>query len=219
MPGTAVIDEVELKDVHGGGPPPAPPGGGGPGDGGGETRRPVPQTIYLTAIMLALGAILMFFMALVSAFIVRRGLGGDWKPIELPRILWATTAILILSSVTIEQARRRLKGEDVAGFKQWWYITTALGVAFLCGQSYAWLQLRAAGVYLATNPSSSFFYLLTAAHGLHLLGGILALLYVALRSFQNTHATRATAAETVSIYWHSMDGLWVFLFLLLHLGR
>ena len=84
-------------------------------------------------------------------------------------------------------------------------------------QVIAWRQLAAAGVFLATNPASSFFYVFTAAHGLHLIGGVLALLYVA---FRPTHRlTKGTATEVVSMYWHFMDGLWVFLFLLLLLGR
>ncbi|MBI3406093.1 MAG: heme-copper oxidase subunit III [Acidobacteria bacterium] len=219
MPGTAYIDEIEVRDERGGDPPAAPPSNhGGHGDGEGA-RPPVPQTIYVTAVMLGIGAIVMFFMALVSAYIVRRGMGGDWKSIELPRVLWLTTAILVLSSVTIEQARGRLKENDLGGFRQWWYATVGLGLAFLVGQYSAWLQLRAAGVYLPTNPSSSFFYVLTAAHGLHLMGGILALTYVAFRSWQHTHATRATASEAATMYWHAMDGIWIFLFLLLHLGR
>jgi cytochrome c oxidase subunit 3 len=83
----------------------------------------------------------------------------------------------------------------------------------------AWRLLRAAGVFLNTNPSSSFFYLLTAAHGLHLLGGIIALMYVALRSWNRSRTTQSTAVEVAAIYWHFLDGLWIFLFLLLFLGR
>jgi len=90
---------------------------------------------------------------------------------------------------------------------------------FLVGQLVAWRQLAAGGIFLATNPASSFFYLLTAAHGLHLLGGIVALFYVPFRAWHRSRITQSTAAELTSIYWHFMDGLWVFLFLLLNLGR
>ncbi len=221
MPGSIVLDEVELKD-GGGGLPPAPPGAGGDPLRPRQPQREIPQSIYLTAIALALGTILMFFMALVSAFIVRKGLGGDWQPIELPRILWLTTAVLLASSFTIERARHWLKLGSSLGFTRWWSLTTVLGMAFLLGQLQAWRELRAAGVYLATNPSSSFFYLLTAAHGLHVLGGILVLLYVAVRGVQprpGRHIQPGTAAEVAAVYWHFMDALWVFLFLLLHFGR
>ena len=91
------------------------------------------------------------------------------------------------------------------------------GVLFLVGQVIAWQQLRAAGLFLATNPSSSFFYVFTAAHGLHLLGGVLALTWIL---FRPTHRlTQGTATEVAAMYWHFMDGLWVFLFLLFLLGR
>jgi cytochrome c oxidase subunit 3 len=92
-------------------------------------------------------------------------------------------------------------------------------VLFLAGQFIAWRQLAREGVFLVTNPSSSFFYVLTAAHGLHLLGGILALVYVSRRNWQRARITQATATDVASIYWHCMDGLWVFLFALLYLGR
>jgi cytochrome c oxidase subunit 3 len=94
-----------------------------------------------------------------------------------------------------------------------------LGVLFLAGQLIAWRQLAHEGVFLVTNPSSSFFYVLTAAHGLHLLGGILALLYVSRRNWQRARISQATATDVTSIYWHCMDGLWIFLFALLYLGR
>jgi cytochrome c oxidase subunit 3 len=98
-------------------------------------------------------------------------------------------------------------------------VTTGLGLLFLAGQIVAWRQLAAAGMLLATNPSSSFFYLLTAAHGAHLAGGIFALFYVTFRQWKRSRISQATAAELTSIYWHFMDGLWVFLLVLLTLGR
>jgi len=91
---------------------------------------------------------------------------------------------------------------------------------FLVGQYLAWRQLAAAGVYVATNPSSSFFYLLTGAHGAHLLGGVLALGYVATRAWlDRAWLRRRAAVEATAIYWHSMDGLWIFVLLLLVVGR
>lgn len=217
MPGT-FVDDVETIHSDQGGTPPPPPCGGEDDDSGGGGRA-VPRRAYFTGISLGLAAILMFFMALTSSYIVRKGLGGDWQPVELPRILWLNTLVLLASSATIEVARKRRAARLLAAFRQWWGITTALGALFLVGQVLAWRQLTAAGVYLKTNPASSFFYVLTAAHGLHLTGGVVALLYVALRSWQSSRITQATAAELTSVYWHFMDGLWVFLFLLLYLGR
>jgi cytochrome c oxidase subunit 3 len=170
-------------------------------------------------ITLALGAIMMFFMALTSSFIVRRGTGTDWQAFALPRILWANTLVLLLSSVTLEMARKQLARGAAAAFRNFWMLSTALGLLFVGGQLIAWRQLQAAGVFLNTNPSSSFFYMFTAAHAVHLLGGIAALLFVAFRSWQNSRTTQTVATEVAAIYWHFMDGLWVFLLLLLSLGR
>jgi cytochrome c oxidase subunit 3 len=219
---TAVVDEIELIESGGGGGDRGgqredSPGGGdnrGGSGGGGE----VPQRAYITGITVALAAILMFFMALISAYIVRKGFpNSGWRPLEMPRILWLNTLVLLVSSATIARARRLLRSGNTAGFRQWWWATTALGMAFLWGQVVAWRELAAQGVYLASNPSSSFFYLFTAAHGLHLAGGVIALVAVAVR--QPHRLTRGTAVEVTSIYWHFMDGLWVFLFLILTLGR
>ena len=217
MPGT-VIEDVEVTHAGQGGGT-GMPGGGDDGGGSGGGLPAIPQRAYFTAISMGLGAILMFFMALTSSYIVRKGLGGDWQALRLPSILWLNTLVLLASSGTIEFARRHLSAGEPAAFRRWWGITTALGGLFLLGQLQAWRQLVAAGVYLASNPSSSFFYLLTAAHGVHLLGGIAALLYVAFRAWRRSRITQSTAAEVTSIYWHFMDGLWVFLFLLLQLGR
>lgn len=172
----------------------------------------IPQRTYVTGIIVALAGIFAFFMALVSAYVVRKGSGDDWRHLALPGVLWLNTAVLIGSSLTLIRSRRRLAAGDETGSRQWWGVTAVLGVLFLCGQLIAWRQLAAAGIYLATNPSGSFFYLLTAAHGVHLLGGVIALLFVAFRPTR--YLGRGTATKVISLYWHSMAGLWIFLFLL-----
>jgi cytochrome c oxidase subunit 3 len=217
-----VIEEPPTAQVavHDAGIGPGGPGGGRDGEPGpGGRGRSAPQRSYVTGLTMGLAAILMFFMALVSAFIVRKGLSDDWRAFPLPPILWVNTGILLASSVTIQVARRRLARLDISGFRHWWGMTTALGLLFLAGQLVAWRQLANEGVYLATNPSSSFFYLLTAAHGIHLIGGIVALIVIGLRGWQKARVTRSTATEMAAVYWHFMDGLWIFLFLLLMLGQ
>ncbi|HXN98938.1 MAG TPA: heme-copper oxidase subunit III [Candidatus Acidoferrales bacterium] len=223
MPGSTVADEIELIGTGKGGGGSSSGNDGNAGGGGDDWKNSfgsarVPQRAYVTGMTIALGGVLMFFMALVSAYIVRKDMPNSaWVPFNIPRILWLNTAILIASSFTLARSRSRFLADDDAGFRHWWGVTTVLGIFFLIGQVIAWRQLAAAGVFLATNPASSFFYVFTAAHGLHLLGGVLALLYVA---FRPTHRlTKGTATEVVSMYWHFMDGLWVFLFLLLLLGR
>jgi cytochrome c oxidase subunit 3 len=223
VPSTIVTEEIEL--IHSG---KGPGGGSFSGDGGnggddgdtgdssGATR--VPQRAYITGMFIALAGILMFFMAFVSAYIVRKDMPNSaWIPLQVPRILWLNTLILIASSVTLGRAHNRFTAKDEDGFRHWWATTTFLGILFVAGQIVAWRQLAAQGIFLATNPSSSFFYVFTGAHGLHLLGGILALLYVQFRATKKV--ARGTAIEVVSMYWHFMDGLWIFLFLLLDLGR
>jgi cytochrome c oxidase subunit 3 len=96
---------------------------------------------------------------------------------------------------------------------RWLYVTAFLGVVFVAGQYAAWLQLRSEGLYLATNPASSFFYLLTAVHALHVLGGLGGLTYV-LRKL-HTVVLRRSTLDTFSRYWHFMGILWVYLLLLI----
>jgi cytochrome c oxidase subunit 3 len=164
-------------------------------------------------------SILMFFMALASAFLVRKATSGDWVPVHIPALLWINTAVLLISSGTLELARKHLAKADGAGFKTYWMLTTALGLGFLIGQVVAWRQLAHQGIYLATNAASSFFYIFTGAHALHLIGGIAALGYVARQNFSEANVTRSVAAEVTSYYWHFLDALWLFLLTLLYLGR
>jgi cytochrome c oxidase subunit 3 len=161
----------------------------------------------------------MFFMALASAFLVRRGTSTDWIPVHLPPILWLNTLILLGSSATLELARRRLARSDIPGFRKLWILTTCLGVLFLVGQLVAWRQLAAQGIFIASNPSSSFFYIFTAAHAVHLFGGVGALFFVSLRKFERARISLPAASEITSYYWHFMDALWVFLLALLYLGK
>lgn len=223
-PVATITEDLELKPraTNDGGRGGGHASGGGPGGDSGDAQQfgngDVPQRAYVTGITVGLAAILMFFMALVSAYIVRKGFpNSGWQPLEPPPVLWLNTVVLLASSATIVKARRRLAAHDESGFRHWWLVTTALGIIFLGGQLLAWRQLAHAGVYVESNPSSSFFYVFTAAHGLHLLGGLIGLLAVAIRPPQRL--TLGTATEVAGIYWHFMDGLWVFIFLLLFLGR
>ena len=119
----------------------------------------------------------------------------------------------------MELARRRLALADVNRFRTLWFGATALGLVFLAGQLVAWGQLISQGVYMASNQASSFFYVFTGLHGLHLLGGVAALLYVSFRKFEKASVSLSVAAEVTSYYWHFMDGLWLFLLALLYFGR
>ncbi len=174
-----------------------------------------------SAIWVGIAAICMSFAAFTSALIVRQGSSTDWRHITLPPVLFLSTLLLLASSVTLEVARRRvaayMNGTDanVAQPRLWLYFTLGLGLLFVGGQFMAWLQLRSQGLYLATNPNSSFFYVFTAIHALHVLGGLAGLLRV-MRKLGNATLRRSTL-NAASYYWHFMGVLWVYLFLLLWL--
>jgi len=193
--------------------------GGGRGGEDGEGLHYSPAR-YRIAVWVAIAGIVMLFTALASAYIVRSASGNDWRPIVMPKVLWLSTTVIIVSSITIEISRRSLKRLNDAGYGRWLIVTVALGLGFVASQLIAWRQLARQGLYMASNPHSSFFYLFTAAHGVHLLGGILALTYLLLRT-RKRRATvegelkRLGAAEAAAIYWHFMDGLWICLFALL----
>jgi cytochrome c oxidase subunit 3 len=172
----------------------------------------------------ALCSILMLFVSLASAYIFLAAGRDGLRPVTLPPLLWVSTALIVTSSLTLKQAIKSLEKGNEGGYSRWLLLTVALGLAFLGSQLLAWRQLVAQGVYLAGNPHSTFFYLLTGTHGVHLVGGIMALNYLLLRTWHLSSRSEAlskrrTAAGVVALYWHFMDVLWVFLFLLLLFWR
>jgi cytochrome c oxidase subunit 3 len=200
-----------------------PKNGGGRNGHGGDATRFSPDR-YRLGVWVAISSILMLFVALTSAYIVRSASSNDWQRIAMPKVLWLSTGLILISSVTMEISRRSLKDQNNAGYSRWLVITVALGLAFLATQLFAWRQLVRQGIYMASNPYNSFFYLFTAAHGLHLLGGILALAYLLLRTTKKRDTVegelrRVGAAGAATIYWHFMFGLWVALFMLLFLWK
>ncbi|HYN83620.1 MAG TPA: cytochrome c oxidase subunit 3 [Pyrinomonadaceae bacterium] len=224
------VDEKRGVDLGGrpprGGNGSRGPNGKGPGGGGGGRGQEWSPERYRIGILVALASILMMFTALVSAYIVRSGLptSTDWRPIAMPRALVVSTALIVLSSVTAHFANAAAKRGREAALRGWLAATLALGLGFLASQFFAWRSLAAQGVFLASNPHSSFFYLLTGLHGVHLLGGILALAYVLWRAVArdarpHAEARLRAATAAAAVYWHFMDALWVFLFLLLFVWR
>ena len=200
------------------------PGNGGfrnlvPNDGTPLTVQDYAPPPSRTAIWVAMAAIGMTFAAFTSALIVRQGAASDWHHLVLPRVLYWNTLVLLASSVTVEISRRRVaafmggpRTSDLSP-SLWLYVTLLLGMVFVAGQYVAWLQLRSEGLYLATNPNSSFFYLLTAVHALHVLGGVVGLTYV-IRKLRRVVLRRSTL-DSFSYYWHFMGILWVYLLVLL----
>jgi cytochrome c oxidase subunit 3 len=199
------------KSDLGGRPPiqddfPGGGGGGNPEDRGGARRA------SLTGIVIVMAASLMTFSAFISALIVRRGLSNDWSSIPLPPILWANTAVLVASSIVLDSARRALNHGKRQAFNWIWGAGTLLGATFLAGQVVAWRQLVAQGIYLATNPSSAFFYVLTWAHAVHAIGGLAALLYVMWKAARyQLGPVKRTAVTVSTLFWHFLDVLWLLL--------
>src|SRR5215470_10553071 len=197
--------------------PPPPPVEGGWGDSGGNDGRGGSRRASFTGLYVLLAASTMLFAAFTSAMVVRRGLSDDWASMPKPPILFVNTAILLLSSFALEVARRKIKAGERARFNFWWTAGTALGLLFLAGQTLAWMRLRDAGVFVATNPSSSFFYVLTFAHAAHLLGGVSALAYVDVQALRlSLGPAKRTAIDISAIFWHFLDGIWVYLMVLFY---
>jgi len=172
-----------------------------------------------TGIWVAFAAITMSFAALTSALVVRQGTALDWHHTPLPPVLYFNTLVLLASSATLEVSRRRITAyargleSHRAEPMRWLLVTLALGLLFVAGQYLAWLHLKSEGLYLATNPSSSFFYVFTGVHAVHVLGGLCGLVYV-MRQLQRSVLRRSTFAAAAQ-YWHFMGILWVYLFFVL----
>ena len=187
----------------------------------------------------------MVFISLTSAYIFRRGLPTfqgesnsyvrDWGSVDLPWVLLGiNTAILLFSSITMELARRKAAREaalapvsSIPGISlgneksfPWLGITVLLGLGFLAGQWIAWGELKGRGFFVNTNPNSSFVYLLTAAHAVHLLGGVVALLWAGVTSLQHRPVEgRRIVVDVAAWYWHFMAVLWIYIFALLAFAR
>jgi cytochrome c oxidase subunit 3 len=164
------------------------------------------------AVWLVVAAVVILFAAFTSTYLARRA-EPDWQPVPMPRILWASTAVIVASSLTLAAALRRGRRGHREALRTGLAATAGLGVLFLACQVLGWRQLAAAGVFVATNPHSAFFYLLTGAHGLHLAGGLGAVLYALGRVGASPQAL--DVAEPVATYWHALAGLWLYLFAIL----
>jgi cytochrome c oxidase subunit 3 len=214
-----------IKKGAGGGPGFPGPNGNGSKRHGGDFRDPKSHANrYRIGMWVGLASVTMMFTSLTSAYIVRAISASDWVALPMPPILIASTMLILGSSVTLEIARRKLKASATAAYAQWLFITALLGAGFLVAQLFAWRKLAAQGIYLQSNPHSSFFYLLTGAHGVHLLGGLLGISFLWLHSRRVVNEPtqmhkRQASADAVTIYWHFMDALWIYLFLLLFLWR
>ena len=197
--------------------PPLPPQGSAARVG---AIRPRPAARYQSGVWIGIFAITMSFAAFTSALFVRQG-SGDWIHVVLPRLLYINTAVLLLSSLTLEMARRafldvpELDASALHHSLRWLAVTLAFGCAFVVGQYFVWRELAAQGLYLATNSNSSFLYVFTGAHALHVLGGIAGLLRLAVRMTRKRVTLSQNSVTNTVIYWHFMGVLWLYLLIVI----
>ncbi len=200
--------------------------GNGGDKGGGDDRAdfynsPSNTNIARIFTMFLLLVVLMTFGGLIGAYIVLATNGAlEWRPFNLPYQVWISTAIILSSSLTYHLSRNLLFKNEQAKSKKWLLVTTVLGAAFISSQILAWLLLYRRGVYWEANPYAGFFYILTAVHAVHVLGGVCALGAIVLRTWNKTFSFdeleyRKNLANVVGWYWHFMDALWIVLLFLL----
>lgn len=237
---TATVAEPKISRGDDGFLPPVRGGGGDDGPGSSLPDYATRLRRARLGLLVALTPVLMLFVSFTSAYVVRQGLPTldprtntmvhDWIPVALPKLLLINTLVLLLSSVFMELARRQIKrraalasttsargvsmGDQV--LISWLPVTIVLGLLFLFGQWTAWRQLAGNGFYVATTPSSSFVYLLTGTHAIHLMGGVLALLVAGVASLlRRSLKTRSIVVDVTAWYWHFMAGLWIYILCLL----
>ncbi len=155
------------------------------------------------------------FALSISAYLMRRE-GADWRPLTQPLVLWFNTAMLIFGSVFFQRAHSAAKSGRIAGVRLGLLAGGACTLVFLAGQLWAWQQLNAAGYFLTTNPANAFFYLLTALHGLHLLGGLWVWARTAVKLQRGAAVNEVRlSVELCTVYWHFLLVIWLVLFGLL----
>jgi len=224
-----------------------PPHTGGGGDGRGNSDN-MPDSIpnygdrlrrARMSLAVAMTPVLMLFISFTVVYLIRRVFVSDlpstgyiqsWMPVRLPwTLLLANTVVLLVSSITIDLARREITREAALAPVQsipgislgderhfpWLALTTVLGLGFLAGQLFVWSKLSSGGFHLAGGTSVSFVYILTAMHGLHLAGGIIALLFANVAAVLHQPVeTRRIVVDITSWYWHCMTGLWIYILVL-----
>lgn len=178
-----------------------------------NTERPGRSAFTGLAALVA--ATTMLLAALTSAYIVRRGLAGDWTPVQLPLVLPGGVLLFILSSLALEISRRRFKIHRA--FAGMWFSGVALGVIFVLTQVYAWKQISESGMSVAGSPAAAFLYVLTGTFGVFVIGAIVALMWAGVRARRGNREIFFTRLSLAAFYWHYLDGLWLYLVILLYL--
>lgn len=167
-----------------------------------------PAKIGLGVFLAVVGSLFALF---VSAYSMRMNM-VDWRALPVPALLWFNTGVLVLSSVALQWAYMAARRNDIDGITVGLCAGGAFAITFLVGQLLAWRQLSGAGYFLASNPANSFFYLITAVHGLHLMGGLVALGRTTAKVLRGAEATQIRlSVELCTVYWHFLLVVWLVL--------
>jgi len=167
-------------------------------------------------LWVAIGSILMMFAGLTSAYIVKRS-QASWLMIEIPMMFWYSTATILASSVTVQLALKALKKREIINYRRFLVVTAVLGVLFIVLQIVGFRQFAAQDIRLVgagSNASYSFLLAISGLHGLHVLGGVVALVVIAIRALNSsTRNYSSVPLEIAATYWHFVDALWIYLFI------
>lgn len=182
-----------------------------------ETYTRIPT--FKLLLWLAMVSMIMMFAGLTSGYIVRQA-ESNWQVFELPALFYVSTLLILLSSVSMQWAFISVKRNNLRQLRTGLIITLGLGLAFAFAQFMSWSKLVEAGIFFTGNPSGSFLYVLTGLHLAHLAGGVIYLMVVTTRSIQGRyHSGFHLPVELCAIFWHFLDGLWIYLFLFLLMTR
>ena len=179
-----------------------------------EPSSPATAKLGLWTFLVVAGSL---FALLVSAYSMRMGM-ADWRALPMPTVLWFSTGLLILASIALHMAAIAARCDELGHLRSSLLAAGACSLAFLAVQVLAWRELAAAGYFTAANPASAFFYLVTAIHGAHVLGGLVALGRTSARA--SAAAPQAMGeltlgTELCAVYWHFLLLVWLVLFSLL----
>ncbi len=187
-----------------------------------EAKKPRSMNPKKFALWLFMVSVVMLFGAWTSAYLVKRAEPG-WSSFDLPAQFWLSTLIIMLSSATMIWAQYSARRDNLALTKTAVGLTTLLGIGFLVCQWNAWQKMVSMNHYFAgsgSNTSSSFIYVLTGFHGLHIVSGLVFLLLVLFATFKfKVHSKNMLKIEMCAAYWHFLGGLWLYLFVFLLLNR
>lgn len=177
--------------------------------------RAFPLSNVKVGLRIFLGVIAVLFSLFIVSYVDRMTL-GDWRPLPEPWVLWLNTALLVLSSVALQWAWNGADRGQIERVRTGLLAGGVFAFAFLAGQLLAWQQMISLGYFAATNPANAFFYLFTALHAVHLLGGLVAWGRTATKVWRGCEVGDVrVSVELCTTYWHFLLVIWLILFVLL----